>query len=148
MPFNIIFRHFIFTEFSFDQNYRVKSHSDDKLCLCVFPLSVFCFRTRAYKSKKIWNQNILSISCGLTQKLGLTRIRSDFLTLLKISQKIICDIKMFMGARKVNWPSTNKKAKGTKGLNSAIYIVACQRGGVSEEPPWLRAATRHGPLTL
>ena len=32
-----------------------------KLCLCVFPLSVFCFRTRTYKSKKFWNQNILSI---------------------------------------------------------------------------------------
>ena len=31
---------------------------------------------------------------------------------------------------------------------SHIYIVPCQRGGVSEEPPWLRAATRHGPLTL
>ncbi len=29
-----------------------------------------------------------------------------------------------------------------------IYIVACQQGGLSEEPPWLRAATRHGPLTL
>ncbi len=28
------------------------------------------------------------------------------------------------------------------------YIVACQRGGVYEEPPWLRSATRHGPLTL
>ncbi len=26
-----------------------------------------------------------------------------------------------------------------------IYIVTCQRGGVSDEPPWLRAATRHGP---
>ncbi len=58
--------HFIFTEFSFDQNYKVISNSDDKLCLCVFPLSVFCFRTRAYKSKKNWNQNILSILCGLT----------------------------------------------------------------------------------
>ncbi len=29
-----------------------------------------------------------------------------------------------------------------------IYVVACQRGGVSEEPPWLRAATRHEPVTL
>ena len=28
-----------------------------------------------------------------------------------------------------------------------LYIVACQRGGVSEEPLWLRA-TRHGPGTL
>ncbi len=34
-----------------------------------------------------------------------------------------------------------------------IYIVACQQGRVSNEPPWLRAATRHrardplGPLT-
>ncbi len=28
------------------------------------------------------------------------------------------------------------------------YIVACERGGVSKEPPWLRAAMRHGPLTL
>ncbi len=34
-----------------------------------------------------------------------------------------------------------------------IDIVACQRGGVSDEPPWLRAATRQrardplGPLT-
>ena len=26
-------------------------------------------------------------------------------------------------------------------------IVVCQRGGVSEELPWLQAATRHGPLT-
>ena len=25
-----------------------------------------------------------------------------------------------------------------------VYIVACQRRGVSDEPPWLRAATRHG----
>ena len=25
------------------------------------------------------------------------------------------------------------------------YIVACQQGGVSDEPSWLRAATRHGP---
>ncbi len=29
-----------------------------------------------------------------------------------------------------------------------IYILACQRGGVSEEPPLLRATTRHGPLIL
>ncbi len=29
-----------------------------------------------------------------------------------------------------------------------IYIVACQRGGVSEKPPRLQAATRHGPFTL
>ncbi len=29
-----------------------------------------------------------------------------------------------------------------------VYIVACQRGGVSVKPPWLQAATRHGPLTL
>ena len=28
------------------------------------------------------------------------------------------------------------------------YIVARQLGGVSVEPPWLRAATRHGPVTL
>ena len=28
------------------------------------------------------------------------------------------------------------------------FIVVCQGGGVSEEPPWLQAATRHGPLTL
>ncbi len=27
----------------------------------------------------------------------------------------------------------------------SIAIVACQRGGVSDEPPWHRAATRHGP---
>ncbi len=27
-------------------------------------------------------------------------------------------------------------------------IVACQRGGVSNKPPWLRAATRHGPGIL
>ncbi len=27
------------------------------------------------------------------------------------------------------------------------YIVACQRGGVSNKPPWLQAATSHGPLT-
>ena len=31
---------------------------------------------------------------------------------------------------------------------SGIYIVACQRGGVSEEPRWLQAATRHGLLPL
>ncbi len=29
-----------------------------------------------------------------------------------------------------------------------IYIVECQRGGVSDESPWPRAATRHGPGTL
>ena len=29
-----------------------------------------------------------------------------------------------------------------------LHIVACQRGGVSNKPPVLRAATRHGPLTL
>ena len=29
-----------------------------------------------------------------------------------------------------------------------LYIIACQQGGVSSEPPWLRAATRHGPGTL
>ncbi len=29
-----------------------------------------------------------------------------------------------------------------------LNIVACQRGGVCKEPPWLQAATRHGPLTL
>ena len=28
------------------------------------------------------------------------------------------------------------------------YIATCQWGGVSEEPPWLRAAMRHGSLTL
>ncbi len=28
------------------------------------------------------------------------------------------------------------------------HIVLCQRGGVSDEPPWLRAATRHRPGTL
>ena len=28
------------------------------------------------------------------------------------------------------------------------YIVPCQLGGVSEEQPWLRAATRHGPVLL
>ena len=28
------------------------------------------------------------------------------------------------------------------------YIVACQRGGVSHKPPWLQAATRHGPWIL
>ena len=33
-------------------------------------------------------------------------------------------------------------------LKCGLYIVACQRGGVSDEPPWLRAATRHGPGTL
>ncbi len=27
-------------------------------------------------------------------------------------------------------------------------IVACQRGGVSDEPSWFRAATRHGAGTL
>ena len=32
--------------------------------------------------------------------------------------------------------------------NSVKYIVACQRGGVSDETPWLRAALRHGPGTL
>ncbi len=29
-----------------------------------------------------------------------------------------------------------------------VYTVACQWGGVSEEPPWLRAAARDGSLTL
>ncbi len=29
-----------------------------------------------------------------------------------------------------------------------LYIVACQRGGVSDEPPWLRAASRHKPGIL
>ncbi len=28
------------------------------------------------------------------------------------------------------------------------HIASCQRGGVSDEPPWLWAATRHGPGTL
>ncbi len=36
----------------------------------------------------------------------------------------------------------------TNCIHTDIYIVACQRGGVSDEPPWLRAATRHGPGTL
>ncbi len=31
---------------------------------------------------------------------------------------------------------------------SQIYIVACQWGGVSKEPLWPQAATRHGPVTL
>ncbi len=29
-----------------------------------------------------------------------------------------------------------------------IDFAACQRSGVSNEPHWLRAATRHGPGTL
>ncbi len=29
-----------------------------------------------------------------------------------------------------------------------IYIGACQRDGVSKEPPWLQAAARHGSVTL
>ena len=39
---------------------------------------------------------------------------------------------------------------GNRGLyiHSDICIVACQRGGVSNKPPVLRAAMRHGPLTL
>ncbi len=28
---------------------------------------------------------------------------------------------------------------------SGQYIVVCQRGGVSNEPPWLQAAPRYGP---
>ncbi len=31
---------------------------------------------------------------------------------------------------------------------SVVNIVVCQLGGVSDEPPWLRAATRHGPGIL
>ncbi len=30
----------------------------------------------------------------------------------------------------------------------ALNIVACQRGGVSNEPPWPRATARHGPGTF
>ncbi len=33
-------------------------------------------------------------------------------------------------------------------LLCVIYIVACQRGGVSNKPPGLQAATRHGPGIL
>ena len=33
--------------------------------------------------------------------------------------------------------------------HSLVYIIVpCQRSGVSEEPPWHRAMTRHGPVTL
>ncbi len=35
-----------------------------------------------------------------------------------------------------------------KGMNLFINIVTCQQGGVSDEPPWLQAAMRHGPSTL
>ncbi len=35
-----------------------------------------------------------------------------------------------------------------KQLKVTVYIVAFQRGGVSDQPPWLWAATRHGPGTL
>ncbi len=34
---------------------------------------------------------------------------------------------------------------GPFGFNYMYNIVACQRGGVSNKPPWLRIATRHGP---
>ena len=33
-------------------------------------------------------------------------------------------------------------------IHLPIYIVTCQGCRVSEEPPWLRAAMRHRPLTL
>ncbi len=29
-------------------------------------------------------------------------------------------------------------------FSRSVYIVTCQRGGVSNVPPWLQAATRHG----
>ncbi len=29
--------------------------------------------------------------------------------------------------------------------NNTVYIVMCQRGGVSNKPPWLQSATRHRP---
>ena len=32
--------------------------------------------------------------------------------------------------------------------NISLYSVACERGGVSNKPSWLRAATRHVPGTL
>ncbi len=38
--------------------------------------------------------------------------------------------------------------KGQNEINLSVNIVVCQRGRVSEEPPWLRVATRHGPVTL
>ena len=39
-------------------------------------------------------------------------------------------------------PQTAQEAADPCPLN--IYTVTCQRGGVSNEPPWLQAATRHG----
>ncbi len=33
-------------------------------------------------------------------------------------------------------------------VSQCLNIVACEQGTVSEEPPLLRTATRHGPLTL
>ena len=33
-------------------------------------------------------------------------------------------------------------------ISLSVYIVTCQRGGVSDEPPWLRAATDQGPFSL
>ncbi len=41
-----------------------------------------------------------------------------------------------------DWPDTELFQKRKK------YIVACQRGMVSEEPPWLLAAMGHGPLMV
>ena len=40
------------------------------------------------------------------------------------------------------------RAKGFFFKSVRLYIVARQRGGVSIKPPYLRAATRHGLLTL
>ncbi len=47
------------------------------------------------------------------------------------------------------WGGTDPR-KVRAGLDRAgkLNIVACQRGGVSNEPPLLQAAMRHGPGTI
>ena len=45
-------------------------------------------------------------------------------------------------------PSCNRGNKDMPFNMGLLHTVACQRGGVSKEPPWLRAVTRHGPVTL
>ena len=41
-----------------------------------------------------------------------------------------------------------KNWRKSRNFSRYLYIVACQRGGVYDEPPWLWTATRHGPGTL
>ena len=37
----------------------------------------------------------------------------------------------------------DNQARKVRGIDLKKYIVTCQRGGVSNKPPWLQAATRH-----